>query len=195
MFAGIFMELHGTSGPGRGDMPHPVSQRSNASAEQTSDRAKRFPPQPYHHLQTVFVSPAISLDSMQQIRQGERISSRDLCDRLSRTRDLSQRQISPGIMIMRSRPANIRLINRRSNLSRPLPALCLTNGKGNGNIAAIEMVIHIRYLTACLCAISRAPILATCSVARLGWHKPEGATSGGQKPSGRPYPNRSQAAG
>jgi hypothetical protein len=34
---------------------------------------------------------------------------------------------------MRFRPANIRLINRRSNLPRLLLALCSTKGKSNGN--------------------------------------------------------------
>jgi hypothetical protein len=36
-------------------------------------------------------------------------------------------------MIMRFRPANIRLINRRSNLPRLLLALCSTNEKNNSN--------------------------------------------------------------
>ena len=40
---------------------------------------------------------------------------------------------SRRIMIMRLRHANIRLINRRSNLPRLLLALCSTNGKSNGN--------------------------------------------------------------
>jgi hypothetical protein len=40
---------------------------------------------------------------------------------------------SRRIMIMRFRPANIRLINRRSKLPRLLLALSLNNGKGNDN--------------------------------------------------------------
>jgi hypothetical protein len=36
-------------------------------------------------------------------------------------------------MIMRFRPANIRLINRRSKLPRLLLALPSENGKNNGN--------------------------------------------------------------
>ena len=38
---------------------------------------------------------------------------------------------SRRIKIMRFRPANIRLINRRSNLPRLLLALCSENGKSN----------------------------------------------------------------
>jgi hypothetical protein len=40
---------------------------------------------------------------------------------------------SRRIKIMRFRPANIRLINRRSNLPRLLLALSSTNGKSNNN--------------------------------------------------------------
>ena len=40
---------------------------------------------------------------------------------------------SRRIMIMRFRPANIRLINRRSHLPRLLLALSLNDGKSNDN--------------------------------------------------------------
>jgi len=56
--------------------------------------------------------------------------SESLCDRLSRTRDTSQRQLR-RIKIMRFRPANIRLINRRSNLPRLLLPLSSKNIKRN----------------------------------------------------------------
>jgi hypothetical protein len=44
---------------------------------------------------------------------------------------ITVRGSSRRIMLMRFRPANIRLINRRSNLPRLLLALCSEKGKGN----------------------------------------------------------------
>jgi hypothetical protein len=44
---------------------------------------------------------------------------------------ITVRGSSRRIMIMRFRPANIRLINRRQNLPRLLLALCSEKGKGN----------------------------------------------------------------
>ena len=62
---------------------------------------------------------------------------------------------SRRIMIMRFRPANIRLINRRSNLPRLLLALCSTRRKNNGNSKNNPMnsqeltgSLHIRTLKA-----------------------------------------------
>ena len=84
--------------------------------------------------------------SSQDKHEGE--SSFALCDRLDRTRDNSQRQL-PTDMIMRFRPANIRLINRRSKLLRLL--LALSSGKENANhqnkptdLAQLTRSLHIR---------------------------------------------------
>ena len=46
---------------------------------------------------------------------------------------ITVRGSSRRIMIMRFRPANIRLINRRQNLPRLLLALCSAKGKANKN--------------------------------------------------------------
>ena len=75
-----------------------------------------------------------------------------LCDRLDRTRDNSQRQLR-RIMIMRFRPANIRLINRRSNLPRLLLALPSKNNTSNDKnkpigSAALTRSLHIRSASA-----------------------------------------------
>ena len=63
---------------------------------------------------------------------------------------------SRRIMIMRFRPANIRLINRRSNLPRLLLALSSKNGKNNDNdknnptdVQGLTGSLHIRYLYRC----------------------------------------------
>jgi hypothetical protein len=62
---------------------------------------------------------------------------------------ITVRGSSRRIMIMRFRPANIRLINRRSNLPRLL--LALSSGKSNGNnknnptdLAQLTRSLHIR---------------------------------------------------
>jgi hypothetical protein len=68
--------------------------------------------------------------SSQSKHEGE--SSVGLCDRLSRTGDNRQRQ-PRRIMIMRFRPANIRLINRRPNLPWLLLALSSKNNTSNDN--------------------------------------------------------------
>jgi hypothetical protein len=52
--------------------------------------------------------------------------SQGLCDRLSRTRDFSQRQL-PTDHDYANQPANIRLINRRFHLTRLPLALSLKN--------------------------------------------------------------------
>jgi hypothetical protein len=75
-------------------------------------------------------------------------SSVALCDRLGRTRDNSQRQL-PRIMIMRFRPANIRLINRRLKLPRLLLALSSRKRKDNyknipTDFAVLTWSLHIR---------------------------------------------------
>ena len=68
--------------------------------------------------------------SSQSKHEGE--SSFALCDRPSRTRDNSQRQL-PTDHDYAVPTANIRLINRRSNLPRLLLALSSGKGKNNDN--------------------------------------------------------------
>ena len=64
---------------------------------------------------------------------------------------ITVRGSSRRIMIMRFRPANIRLINRRLNLPRLLLALSSGKGKNNGNYknnptdpAELTRSLHIR---------------------------------------------------
>ena len=64
---------------------------------------------------------------------------------------ITVRGSSRRIMIMRFRPANIRLINRRSNLPRLLLALFSGKGKNNDNdknnptdFAKLTRSLHIR---------------------------------------------------
>jgi hypothetical protein len=62
---------------------------------------------------------------------------------------------SRRIMTMRFRPANIRLINRRSNLPRLLLALSSINGKSNDKnntheCARVDRSLHIRALSTSL---------------------------------------------
>ncbi len=88
-------------------------------------------------------------------RAGSRLSKHEgesslaLCDRLDRTRANSQRQL-PMDHDYAVRPANIRLINRRSSLPRLL--LALSSRKGNHNYknnptksAELTWSLHIRW--------------------------------------------------
>ncbi len=79
--------------------------------------------------------------SSQSKHEGE--PSLGLCDRPNRTRDNSQRQLPT-----RFRPANIRLINRRSHLPRLLPVLSSSKTKSNGkynptDFAELTRSLHI----------------------------------------------------
>jgi hypothetical protein len=69
-------------------------------------------------------------------------SSQGLCDRLSRTRDFSQRQL-PTDHDYANQPANIRLINRRFLLTRLSLALCSNTSTNHNTRRDLDRSLHI----------------------------------------------------